>query len=99
MEIAVRRVVAVIFNPALRQQPAGQAGAAWIGLGDGPACRPPDLQLEGDSLEWTTLSGAKWKAAAKDLVFLMPPDRPGRLSFRHPARRYRFLPYLETKWP
>jgi hypothetical protein len=55
--------------------------------------------LEGDSLEVTTLSGAKWKAAAKDLVFLMP--QTGRAVYLSDVRpdEYRFLPYLETKWP
>ena len=99
MEIAVRRVVALVFNPALRQQPAAQAGAAWIGLSDGARLLAARLQLEGDSLEWTTLSGAKWKAAAKDLVFLMP--QTGRAVYLSDIRpdEYRFLPYLETKWP
>ena len=47
----------------------------------------------------TTLSGAKWKAAAKDLVFLMP--QTGRAVYLSDIRpdEYRFLPYLETKWP
>ena len=99
VEVAVRRVVALVFNPALRQQPAAQAGAAWIGLGDGARLLAARLQLEGDSLELTTLSGAKWKAAAKDLVFLMP--QTGRAVYLSDIRpdEYRFLPYLETKWP
>ena len=114
--VAVRRVVALVFNPALRQQPAADhdheymvrdmvpAGAAWIGLGDGARLLAARLQLEGDTLEVTTLSGAKWKAEAKDLVFLMPPPasgHPGRAVYLSDIRpdEYRFLPYLETKWP
>ncbi len=108
--VAVRRVVAVVFNPALRQQPAADhgymvpAGAAWIGLSDGARLLAARLQLEGDSLELTTLSGAKWKAAAEDLVFFMPRPASGcrgravYLSDICPSE-YRFLPYLETKWP
>jgi hypothetical protein len=97
--VPVRRVVALVFNPALRQQPAAQAGAAWIGLSDGARLLAARLQLEGGGLRWTTLSGAKWKADAKDLVFLMPQiGRAVYLSDIRPAE-YRFLPYLETKWP
>ena len=99
VEVPVRRVVAMIFNPALRQQPAVPAGAAWIGLGDGARLLAVGLQLEGKTLQWTTLSGAKRQAAAKDLVFLMPQiGRAVYLSDIRPAE-YRFLPYLETKWP
>ncbi len=104
VEVAIRRVVGLIFNPALRRQPATQARAAWIGLGDGARLLAAHLQLEGDSLEWTTLSGAKWKAAATDLVFLMPRPTsgfPGRAVYLSDIRpdAYRFLPYLETNWP
>ena len=104
VEIAIRRVVGLIFNPALRRQTAAPANAAWIGLGDGARLLATRLQLEGDSLQWTTLSGAKWKAAPTDLVFLMP--RPasgyaGRVVYLSDVRpdAYRFLPYLETNWP
>ena len=99
VEIPVRRVVALVFNPALRQQPAAQANAAWIGLGDGARLLTARLQVDGESLELTPLSGAKWKAAAKDLVFLMP--QTGRAVYLSDIRpsEYRFLPYLETKWP
>ena len=105
VEIAVRRVVAIVFNPALRQSPAADhgymvpAGTAWIGLSDGARVAGTHLQLDADSLQWTTLSGAKWQAPAKDLVFLMPQaSRAVYLSDIRPAE-YRFLPYLETKWP
>jgi len=99
VEVAVRRVVALVFNPALRQQPAAQAGAAWIGLSDGARFLANRLQLEGDSLDLTIHSGAKWKAAAKDLVFLMP--RTSHAVYLSDIRpdEYRFVPYLETKWP
>jgi hypothetical protein len=99
VEIAARRVVALIFNPALRQPPAAQSSAAWIGLSDGARLLAARLRLEGDSLEATTLSGAKWKAAAQDLVFFMPQtSRAVYLSDSRPDE-YRFLPYLESKWP
>ncbi len=99
VEFPVRRVVALLFNPALRQQPAAQAGAAWVGLGDGARLLAARLQLEGDSLEGTTLFGAKWKATAKDVVFFMPQiSRAVYLSDIRPDE-YRFLPYLELKWP
>ena len=116
--MAVGRVVALVFNPALRQPPAADqplggycvehavggrymvpAGTAWVGLGDGARLLAARLHLQGDALELTTLSGAKWKADAEDLVFLMPQtSRAVYLSDLRPSE-YRFLPYLETKWP
>ena len=99
VEIVVRGIVALVFNPALRQPPAARAGAAWIGLGDGARLLAAQWQLEGDALELTTCFGAKWKAAATDVVFLMPQaSRAVYLSDIRPDE-YRFLPYLETKWP
>ena len=101
VEVAVRRVVALVFNPALRGVPAcgSPAGAAWVGLSDGARLLAARLRLEGDLLELTTPSGAKWNAAAADLVFLMPQS--GRAVYLSDLRpdEYRFLPYLETKWP
>ncbi len=99
VEVPVRRVVAMVFNPALRQKPAVPPGAAWIGLSDGARLLAVGPQLDGKSFQWTTFSGAKWKAAAKDLAFLMPQIGSAvYLSDVRPAE-YRFLPYLETKWP
>jgi hypothetical protein len=99
VEIPIRRVVGLVFNAALRQPPAVQAHAAWIGLKDGARVLAAHWQLAGDSLELTTLSGATWKAAAADLVFFMPQSaRAVYLSDLRPEE-YRFLPYLETRWP
>jgi hypothetical protein len=101
VEIPLRRVTALVFNPALRQQPAVQASPAWIGLRDGARILASRWQLEGDSLELTIPSGAKWQAATRDLVFFMPQSgRAVYLSDIQPEE-YRFLPYLETnlKWP
>ena len=53
VDIALRRIVAVIFNPALRQQPAARPGAAWIGLADGTRLLAAKMLLHGDSLELT----------------------------------------------
>ncbi len=99
VEVPMRRVVAVVFNPALRRPPAARAGAAWIGLADGTRLLAAAAELRGDALELTTVAGEKWKAKAEDVVFLMPQS--GRAVFLSDIRpdEYRFLPYLEMKWP
>jgi hypothetical protein len=98
-ELGIRRLVAVIFNPVLRQPPAAQPRAAWIGLRDGARLPVAALVLQGEALELTTLSGAKWTAAAKDLVHLMPQTARAVYLSDIPADDYRFLPYLQTQWP
>jgi hypothetical protein len=99
LEVPMARVVAVTFNPALRQSPAAQAGAAWVGLKDGTRLFAARLELRGEEMKLTVLSGAVWKAKADDLVFLMPQtDRAIFLSDIRPDE-YRFLPYLDLKWP
>ena len=75
------------------------AGAAWIGLGDGARLRAARWQLAGDALELTTLSGAKWKAEAKDLGLFMPQSSHAVYLSDIKPNEYRFLPYLEMKWP
>ncbi len=99
VDVAMRRIVALIFNPALRREPAARAGAAWIGLGDGTRLLAAKTELRGDTLELTNLAGEKRQTKAENLVFLMPQsDRVVFLSDIRPDE-YRFLPYLETKWP
>jgi hypothetical protein len=99
IEVAMQRVVAVIFNPALRQLPAARAGAAWVGLRDGTRLLASQLVLHGDDTQLTELGGTAWKAKRDDLVFLMPQtDRAVFLSDIRPDE-YRFLPYLDLKWP
>ncbi len=99
VEVVMQRVVAVIFNPALRQPAAARTGAAWTGLSDGTRLLAARMTLNNGELELTELGGATWKAKAKDLVFLMPQsDRAVFLSDVRPDE-YRFLPYFEMKWP
>jgi hypothetical protein len=99
VKVPMPRVVAVVFNPALRRPPAARAGAAWIGLNDGTRLLAAAVEVRGDALALTTVAGAKWKAKAEDLVFLMPQS--GRAVFLSDIRpdEYRFLPYLDMKWP
>ncbi len=99
VDVAMPRVVAVIFNPALRQPAAARPGAAWSGLSDGTRLLAERMTLKGEEMELTELGGATWKAKAEGLVFLMPQsDRAVFLSDIRPDE-YRFLPYLEMKWP
>ena len=99
VEVAMPRVVAVIFNSSLRQAAAARPGAAWAGLSDGTRLLAERMTLKGGEMEMTEIGSAVWKAKAEDLVFLMPQsDRAVFLSDILPDE-YRFLPYLELKWP
>ena len=99
VELPMRRVVAVIFNPVLRQHPPARAEAAWAGLSDGTRLLAARIAMNGGALQLTELGGAAWTAKAEDLVFLMPQsDRAVFLSDIRPDE-YRFLPYLDMKWP
>ena len=99
VDLAMPRVVAVIFNPALRQPGAARTGAAWAGFSDGTRLLAAGMTLKNGEIALTELGGATWKAKAVDLVFLMPQsDRAVFLSDIRPDE-YRFLPYLDLKWP
>ena len=98
-DVAIRRIMAVIFAPAAKQLPPRQDFRAWVGLSDGSRLRAGKLILSGGSLELTTLAGQTWKAAAAELVALQPLGRGVvYLSDLKPAA-YRHVPYLNLSWP
>jgi hypothetical protein len=98
LDVATRRIVALVFNPALKQ-PAGAAGfRAWAGLSDGSRLLATKIIMSGDALELTA-AGQTWKTPAKELVALQPlGGRAVYLSDLKP-REYRHLPYLDLPWP
>jgi hypothetical protein len=99
LAIELRRVVAMVFNPALRQKPARKGLAAWVGLGDGSRLLAGRLVVRGDSMEVTTSLGQTWKTTRQQLVFLQPiGGRTVYLSDLRPAK-YRSVPYLDLAWP
>jgi hypothetical protein len=99
VDIPMPRVVAVIFNPALRQPPAARTAAAWVGLADGTRLLAERMALKSGEMELTEIGGASWKTASENLEFLMPQsDLAVFLSDIRPDE-YRFLPYLDMKWP
>jgi hypothetical protein len=99
LEIELRRVAALVFNPALRQKPARAEPFAWIGLSDGSRLRVARLVGQGDSLVLTLSAGPSWKVDRKELAFLLPlGGRAVYLSDLKPER-YHYEPYLDLAWP
>ena len=97
VEIASSRVVAMIFNPALRQSPPQQGFRAWVGLSDGGRVLAKRLRISGNSAEITGLAGQTWKAPANELVALQPlGGRAVYLSDLKPLE-YRHTPYLDLR--
>jgi hypothetical protein len=94
VDIKTNRVMALIFNPALRRKsnPDGQP-QAWIGLGDGSRLLATKLLVEGDAMSFTA-AGETWKTLPKHLVFLQPlQGRAVYLSALKPVE-YRQTPFL-----
>ena len=58
VDVAMPRVVALIFNAALRQPAAARPGAAWVGLSDGTRLLVERMTLKGDETKLTELGGA-----------------------------------------
>jgi hypothetical protein len=104
LEVETKRIVAVIFNPALRQEkdkPGRPAAAlrAWVGLSDGSRLPATRLVVGKTSAQVTTSAGRTWKADSKEIVFLQPlGGRAVYVSDLKPAE-YRHLPYLDLAWP
>ena len=98
LKLAARRIVAIIFNPALRQPPAQQAFRAWVGLSDGSRLLTGKLIVGGDAMEIASL-GQTCSAPAKEIVALQPlGGNAAYLSDLKPIE-YRHTPYLNLPWP
>jgi hypothetical protein len=97
--IELRRVMAAVFSPALRQKPAADGLSARVGLADGSRLMARQVIVQGERLEITTTTGRNCKLARQQLVFLQPlGGRAVYLSDLKPAE-YRFTPYLSLPWP
>ncbi len=98
-DVALRRIVAVLFTPTAKKPPARQGFRAWAGLSDGSRLLVTKLLIAGHSLEMTGIGGQTWRAAAGELVSLQPlGGRAVYLSDLRPTR-YRHVPYLNLSWP
>ena len=98
LRIETPRIIAVIFNPALRQKPKQQPLRAWAGFADGSRLLADRLLVD-ESLTITTSLGHTWKTSPKGLVALQPlGGRATYLSDLKPAE-YRHTPWLALLWP
>lgn len=108
--VAVARIVAIIFNPALRSpnlnpRPVAapsvadaRSSRAWAGFRDGSRLLATQLVVEG---QWAklTAAGQSFAASSASLVFLQPlGGRAVYLSDLKPAA-YRQTPFLDLPWP
>jgi len=99
LKIETPRIVAVIFNPALRQKPKQQPLRAWVGFVDGSRLLADRLLVD-QSLTITTSLGHTWKTSPKGLVALQPlGGRATYLSDLKPAEYPRHTPFLALLWP
>jgi hypothetical protein len=98
-DVALRRIVAVLFTPTAKKPPVRRDFRAWAGLSDGSRLLVTKLLMVGKSLEMTGVGGRTWHAAAGELVSLQPlGGRAVYLSDLRPTR-YRHVPYLNLSWP
>jgi hypothetical protein len=98
LDVATRRIVALVFSPAVKRARPGAGFRAWVGLSDGSRLLAGKILLAGDSLELSA-AGQTWKTAAKELVALQPlGSRAAYLSDMKPSE-YRYVPYLNLPWP
>jgi len=100
LDISVDAIRALVFDPALRQEPPeGRGVRAWIGLADGSRLLARKVVLQGDQLEIVAAIGPTWDTTAEKLVALQPlGNRVSYLSDLQP-NGYRHIPYLNQAWP
>jgi len=100
VKVKLNRVVAVLFNPALKRKlpPRQHQMQAWVGLSDGSRLLAAQLSLDAD-LAKITAAGETFTAQPSSLVFLQPlGGRAIYLSDLKPSE-YHQTPYLNLTWP
>ena len=99
LELEVRNVVAIIFNPTLTRtaKPSGQR--MMVGLSDGSRLHCTTAASTGTTLAMTTLSGLALKTALANVVWLQPLGRNVTYLSDLEAAGFRHTPYLSLNWP
>jgi len=97
------RVVAVVFNPALRAATSGSSLRAWVGLDDGTRLLVERLLVDGATLRLARCGASRdaqpWSTEARRCVFAQPLG--GRAVYLSDcgADGYRHIPFLDLSWP
>lgn len=98
VNIELGRVMAIIFNPALRRKSPNDVVRTWLGLSDGSRLLATGLRLDPSKIQLVVL-GQTLTTVPKNLVFLQPlSGRAVYLSDLKPSD-YRFVPFLDLTWP
>jgi len=99
LEVEVRNVVAVIFNPALARRPPAAEEQMVVGLSDGTRLHCRTAASSGTTLSMTTLWGVKLSSALANVVWLQPLTSGVTYLSDREASGYRHTPYLSLSWP
>ncbi len=99
VDVDVHRTRAVIYNSALRRTASKSGVRMLAGFVDGSLLSAAELTLDQKSLRLAVPGGPAWTATPTSLVSLQPlGSRNVYLSDLIPTE-YRFVPYLDLKWP
>jgi hypothetical protein len=99
LELEIRNVVAVIFNPALARPAPAAKEQMVVGLSDGTRLRCQAAASSGTTLSMTTQSGLKLSTALANVVWLQPLSGEVAYLSDLQAAGYRHTPYLSLSWP
>ncbi len=99
IRIEIRRIAALVLNPALKRETPKEGLRCWAGFDDGSLLLATRLEMNQKRLKISTTAGQTWSTAPEHLVWLMPlGGRATYLSDLKPAE-YRHVPYLNLPWP
>jgi len=99
LELEVRNVVAVIFNPALARRPPATKERMVVGLSDGTRLQCQAAVSSGTSLSMTTQNGLKLSSALANVVWLQALSEKVAYVSDFQDAGYRHTPYLSLNWP
>ncbi|MBI3836804.1 MAG: NPCBM/NEW2 domain-containing protein [Planctomycetia bacterium] len=99
VDVEIKSIAAVIFNPTLIHKPRPSGLVALVGFGDGSRVTAIAITATKNSAQIKLAGGALLKASTDAIVALQPLGGGAvYLSDLKPAS-YRHIPYLQLSWP
>ncbi|MCE9553139.1 MAG: hypothetical protein K8T91_07145, partial [Planctomycetes bacterium] len=99
LELEVRNVVAIIFNPTLTRTAKPSGRRLMVGLSDGSRLHCTAAASTGTTLSMATVSGLELKTSLANVVWLQPLGRDVTYLSDLEAAGFRHTPYLSLSWP
>jgi hypothetical protein len=99
IELELAKVLAIVFNPALREKTKSPGLRCWVGFSDGSRVLATSLTMNPATAQLKLAGGESLQASSNTIVALLPLGGRAVYLSDLKAAGYRHVPYLELPWP